>query len=152
MMRSMINAAKETGEKVHVPALKSFGQEVAPAAIMTVPEYDASKWREQFQQLIIGAGICYGIHYKWAFVTPIVLQVFMTPMNLLDSNLAKVYIFGKAAKGDLLRPWAQPNPFGMQGSPAPTAKERKQETKKEEKTAAKKAEKDKAAAAAKKSK
>mmetsp|Transcript_18709 Transcript_18709/g.51368 ORF Transcript_18709/g.51368 Transcript_18709/m.51368 type:complete len:188 (-) Transcript_18709:167-730(-) len=128
-LRHRIACAKETGEKVHIPAMKSFGQEVRPAAVMSVPEYDFSKWQEQLQQVLIGAMVCYGIHCQWGFVTPIVMQIFMTPVNVLDHPLAKVYIFGKVAKGELLRPWAQPNPLGLQGT-AQTAKERKQEAKK----------------------
>merc|ERR1711918_146508 len=104
-LRAQIQARKDTGEKVHVPAVIQFGQEVKPAETMSTIEYDLMKLREQTIQLLIGALICFGIHLKWGFTTPIVMQVVMTPMNLLDSVLAKIYIFGKAAKGDLLRPW-----------------------------------------------
>mmetsp|Transcript_54559 Transcript_54559/g.118053 ORF Transcript_54559/g.118053 Transcript_54559/m.118053 type:complete len:181 (-) Transcript_54559:120-662(-) len=134
LLRWRISSAKETGEKVHVPALEQFGHEVKPAAVMTVPEYDVSKWREQVQQLVVGATVCFGIHCKWGFVTPIVMQIVMTPMNMLDSPLAKVYLYRKTAKGELLRPWAHPNPFGLPGVPgSKTAKERKLEAKKNQK-------------------
>eukprot|EP00928_Gymnodinium_smaydae_P079165 TRINITY_DN63163_c0_g1_i1.p1 TRINITY_DN63163_c0_g1~~TRINITY_DN63163_c0_g1_i1.p1 ORF type:complete len:189 (+),score=44.22 TRINITY_DN63163_c0_g1_i1:89-655(+) len=137
LIRSKIKAAKATGEKVHVPAVKSMGQEVKPAAVMTVPEYDLSKWQEQLQQLSIGAAISFGVHLKWGYVTPVCMQIVIAPMNLMDSPLAKVYLLGKAAKGDLLRPWAAPNPFGLQGQPQ-TAKERKTEARKEKAANAKK--------------
>eukprot|EP00927_Polykrikos_kofoidii_P057735 TRINITY_DN51917_c0_g1_i1.p1 TRINITY_DN51917_c0_g1~~TRINITY_DN51917_c0_g1_i1.p1 ORF type:complete len:184 (-),score=41.28 TRINITY_DN51917_c0_g1_i1:113-664(-) len=129
ILRKQILSSEETGKKVHVPAVTSLGQEVTAATVMTVPEYDLSKWREQIQQLVIGASVCYGIHYKWGFVTPMVIQIFMSPMNMLDTPLAKVYIFSKVAKGDLIRPWPTPNPFGLQGTSL-TAKEKKQELKK----------------------
>lgn len=128
LVRQRINGVKETDQKVHVPALKSLGTEVKPASVMTVPEYDHSKWREQVQQLVVGGVLCFGIHLQWNFVTPIAMQILMTPVNVLDSPLLKVYLFGRAAKGELVRPWASPNPLGLQGT-GPTAKERKHEAK-----------------------
>lgn len=130
-----IATAKVTGEKVHVPAVVQFGQEVQTAATMSVPEYDQAKLGEQLKHLLVGGAISFGIHWKWGYVTPICMQVLMTPMNLLGSPLAKVYLFKKVARGDLLRPWPLPNPFGFPGasSPAKTAKERRQEAKKAKK-------------------
>merc|ERR1719465_393660 len=92
------------------------------------------KLREHLQQILIGGVICFGIHLKWGYTTPIVMQVLMTPLNMLDSALAKIYIFGKAAKGDLLRPWPAPNPLGFpMTTSGKTAKELKHESKKEAK-------------------
>merc|ERR1712151_1387583 len=38
-------------------------------------------------------------------ITPMVMQTVMMPYTLLDSNLAKVYIWGKEPTGMLKRPW-----------------------------------------------
>eukprot|EP00929_Paragymnodinium_shiwhaense_P014317 TRINITY_DN122223_c0_g1_i1.p1 TRINITY_DN122223_c0_g1~~TRINITY_DN122223_c0_g1_i1.p1 ORF type:complete len:191 (-),score=42.29 TRINITY_DN122223_c0_g1_i1:46-618(-) len=131
MIRSKIVALKDSGEKVHVPPLKSMGVEVKPASIMTVSEYDDSKWKEQLQQQCMGALIGYGIFLQWGYILPMAMQVVMAPMNLVESPLGKVHLMGKAARGDLVRPWPQPNPFGLAGmSQGQTAKERKQEAKK----------------------
>merc|ERR1712194_624589 len=83
------------------------------ATTMSVKEYDLSKWNGQIAQILVGACICFGIHYRYLYVVPLVMQVFMTPTSTLECQLAQIYLFGKLAKGSLKRPWATPSPFGM---------------------------------------
>jgi len=134
-IRNKIGDLKDSDSKVHVPPLKSMGVEVKPAAVMTIAEYDDSKLWELINQQCVGALIVYGMYTYWGYFLPMIMQVVMAPMNLLDSPLGKVHLQAKAARGELGRPWPQPNPFGFLGqqSGPQTAKQLKQEAKKEEK-------------------
>merc|ERR1719159_463786 len=54
-----------------------------------------------------------GMHYKWAYVMPLVLQALVMPLQVLESPLFAIHMRGKEAKGGLKRPFPAPNPFGM---------------------------------------
>mmetsp|Transcript_145316 Transcript_145316/g.253606 ORF Transcript_145316/g.253606 Transcript_145316/m.253606 type:complete len:194 (-) Transcript_145316:75-656(-) len=138
VIRYKIKNAKDTGAKVEVPAVKQFGHEVKPAMTQQLKEYDMSKWKEMVQQIFMGGLICFGIHYQWKYVIPLVMQIVMTPMSTLDNPLSMVYLWGRPAQGNLKRPWPPPNPFGFPG-----VQEHAKDTK-ESKAAALEAKKEKA--------
>eukprot|EP00427_Karlodinium_veneficum_P009463 CAMPEP_0169076714 /NCGR_PEP_ID=MMETSP1015-20121227/8496_1 /TAXON_ID=342587 /ORGANISM="Karlodinium micrum, Strain CCMP2283" /LENGTH=118 /DNA_ID=CAMNT_0009136197 /DNA_START=328 /DNA_END=684 /DNA_ORIENTATION=- len=115
----------------------------------TVQEYDLSKFVEMATGLVMTSVICFGIHYKWQYFIPLVLQVVMTPMTTLDNPLTKVYLLGQEPKGSLRRPWTPPDPMGfnalMKGQQQSAAAK-----KKEDKAAKLEAKKEKAKAIKKK--
>eukprot|EP00931_Biecheleriopsis_adriatica_P031004 TRINITY_DN1821_c0_g2_i1.p1 TRINITY_DN1821_c0_g2~~TRINITY_DN1821_c0_g2_i1.p1 ORF type:complete len:215 (+),score=56.97 TRINITY_DN1821_c0_g2_i1:90-734(+) len=114
-----IQEAPGGSKKITVPEVKQFGQVVTPCVEMTEKEYDMSKLQAQGKQVVMGAVILAGIYYKWEYLFPLVLQVVMTPMQLVESPLFKLYIFGS----DVKRPFPEPNPFGMPQMPEPPAAE-----------------------------
>ena len=70
------------------------------------------------QKLVMGAGILGCIYYKWGYLTPLVLQLFMTPSQLIESELFSIYVRGK----DVARPFPVVSPFGLPSMPeAPAA-------------------------------
>jgi hypothetical protein len=97
-MRKLIIKANN-GDKVAV------GDEAITAA-----EYDRKKLIEQMFQICCGAVVTYATHLSKGYTAPMALQLFMSPFRLLDSNLAKIYIWGMEATGPLQRPWS--SPFG----------------------------------------
>merc|ERR1719198_100397 len=96
---------------------------------MTVSEYDNSKVAELFKSTLMSAAILAFIHYKWGSTMPLILQGIMTPLNLLDSPLLLVHVFGLEAKDDLARPWKKQDPMAMmsgmgeEGAPATETKQ-----------------------------
>merc|ERR1712046_327989 len=52
-------------ERVKVKAQEQFGDEVAPAYECSVQEYDEGEVKDLAKQIVIGAVVCAGIHYKW---------------------------------------------------------------------------------------
>eukprot|EP00931_Biecheleriopsis_adriatica_P031003 TRINITY_DN1821_c0_g1_i1.p1 TRINITY_DN1821_c0_g1~~TRINITY_DN1821_c0_g1_i1.p1 ORF type:complete len:204 (+),score=59.65 TRINITY_DN1821_c0_g1_i1:76-687(+) len=129
-----IQEAPGGSEKVKVPEVKQFGQVVTPAVEMTEKEYDMSKLQAQGKQVVMGAVILGGIYYKWEYLFPLVLQVVMTPMQLVESPLFKLYIFGS----DVKRPFPEPNPFGLPQMPeTPSAESNSKSDEKKEEPAAK---------------
>eukprot|EP00440_Ansanella_granifera_P068780 gb/GFBE01074609.1/.p1 GENE.gb/GFBE01074609.1/~~gb/GFBE01074609.1/.p1 ORF type:complete len:222 (+),score=70.03 gb/GFBE01074609.1/:1-666(+) len=114
-----IQALPEGGTKIKVPEVKQMGQVVSPAVEQTVKEYDMTKLEAQAKQVVIGCVILAGIYFTWGYVFPLVLQIVMTPMQLVESPLFKIYVFGS----DVKRPFPEPNPFGLPQAPEPAAPE-----------------------------
>merc|ERR1712070_288805 len=77
-----IQEMPDSGVKLKIPAVKQFGQEVKPEVVQTPKQYDSTQFFEQAKQLAMGAVIMGGVYYKWGYLMPLVLQVFMTPMQL----------------------------------------------------------------------
>lgn len=99
---------KPDAPKMQIPEQVQMGQVVKPAMEQTVKEHDEEKWKEQRQQLLMGAVILSGIYYKWAYIMPLVLQCLMTPVTMIESPLFQIYVLGKEVK----RPFPKPSPFG----------------------------------------
>mmetsp|Transcript_21416 Transcript_21416/g.47482 ORF Transcript_21416/g.47482 Transcript_21416/m.47482 type:complete len:208 (-) Transcript_21416:205-828(-) len=126
LLYKKIEAMTDDGVKIKVPEVKQMGQVVTPATEQTAKEHDMAKWMAQAKQIVLGACILGGIYYKWQTLFPLVLQVLMTPMQLIESPLFKVHFFGS----DIPRPFKEPNPFGLPEAPeAPEASAKAEEVK-----------------------
>jgi len=112
-----IEDAKEGSVKLKIPEVKQFGQVVAPSKECTPKEYDMTKLQEQAKQALMSFCILGGVYYKWGYLLPLVLQIFMTPMQLYESPLFQIHILGKT----VTRPFATPNPFGLPEAPPAAA-------------------------------
>lgn len=111
-------------KKLQIPEQVQMGQVIKPAAEQTLKEHDEEKWKEQRQQLLMGAVILGGVYYKWQYIMPLVLQCLMTPVGMIESPLFKIYVLG----GEVARPFPKPSPFGdlfptapEEPTPEPTA-------------------------------
>lgn len=138
-IRFKIMAIPDSDTVVHVPAVTQFGQQVSPAMSLSVKEYDLTKWKEQVTQMVIGCLMCYGIHMKFEYTTPLAIQIFLAPTSILESPLAQVHLLQNAAKGSLKRPWATVGPFSMIQEAKKEAKKKLNEAKKDTKSSGKKA-------------
>uniref|UniRef100_A0A7S4R7I3 Inorganic phosphate transporter n=2 Tax=Alexandrium monilatum TaxID=311494 RepID=A0A7S4R7I3_9DINO len=108
-----IKLMPSAGERIHVPALRQWGQELRPAVQQSASEYDISKLTEQLQQLVVGCCILGFIHLKWGYVLPLALQSLSTPLQLVDSPLVQIHLRGRPARGNLKRPFPMVSPFGF---------------------------------------
>ena len=62
------------------------------------------------------------MHLYFKYTNPLLIQSILPIKSALESNLAKVYLFGQPAIGDLKRPWKAAGPFGMAGGDVKTDK------------------------------
>jgi len=127
-LRVKIDAMSDDGAKIDIPAVKQFGQEVKPANKQSPKEYDLDKWSEQRNQALIGLTVMSGIYYKWRYIFPLALQIFMTPSQLYEGALFQIHILGK----EKARPFPTPNPLGFEmpkwpepEEPAPPVEDKK---------------------------
>lgn len=68
--------------------------------------------KKALQQVLIGVLITSGIHYKWGYLQPLLLQSLLNPTNLVSSPLFQIYFLGHEASGKLQRPFKAENPLG----------------------------------------
>mmetsp|Transcript_60396 Transcript_60396/g.112117 ORF Transcript_60396/g.112117 Transcript_60396/m.112117 type:complete len:200 (+) Transcript_60396:178-777(+) len=122
-----VTSSKELEGLVHVPAVVQFGQEVSPSQTISTKEYDLTKCKHQAVQVLLGSGLCYVMYHKLGYVIPLAMQIVMLPLGTLESPVAQVHVFGRAARGNLKRPWPQPNMFA---GPLGMLEEVKKESKK----------------------
>eukprot|EP00450_Noctiluca_scintillans_P002169 CAMPEP_0194501920 /NCGR_PEP_ID=MMETSP0253-20130528/23632_1 /TAXON_ID=2966 /ORGANISM="Noctiluca scintillans" /LENGTH=207 /DNA_ID=CAMNT_0039343975 /DNA_START=68 /DNA_END=691 /DNA_ORIENTATION=+ len=115
------------GAKIHIPEVKQFGQVVTPSTEQTPKEYDSTKLMEQGKQSVMGCVISGGLYFYMGYLTPLILQVPMTFLQLIESPLFKIHMFGKA----VLRPFPTPSPFGLPSTPEPAETVELQDDKKD---------------------
>lgn len=95
---------------------------------LTVSDYDRKELVKQLFQLCCITMISYFGHMKQGYTTPMVLQTVMSPYQVMDSNLARIYIRGMEPKGELKRPWA--NQFSGMGAKKEDQQDAKKDVKK----------------------
>lgn len=85
-----------------------FGVESENQVKITISEHDLRECKLQFQRIFFGALVTVFLHYKWGFVPPLLIQSIVHPITLYNSPIARVYLRGQRAWGDLKRPWEDP--------------------------------------------
>jgi hypothetical protein len=58
--------------------------------------------------------VTFFIHYKWAYIPPLIIQAVTQPFNLYNTPLVKVTLLGQRAWGELRRPWKDPTDMSKQ--------------------------------------
>mmetsp|Transcript_77323 Transcript_77323/g.129721 ORF Transcript_77323/g.129721 Transcript_77323/m.129721 type:complete len:196 (-) Transcript_77323:105-692(-) len=79
--------------------------------VVTIEDYDIGQVKQLCMKVVMGCLIGAFIHYKWNVTAPLFMQCFLLPMQVIEHQLAKVYLFGQPAKGALARPWKEETPF-----------------------------------------
>jgi hypothetical protein len=88
--------------------------EEAKTVTTTVYAYDQSQLRQAWRGQLMGVGMMAVMHLYFKYTNPLLIQSIIPVKSALESNLAKIYLFGKPATGDLKRPWKAPS-FMQQG-------------------------------------
>jgi hypothetical protein len=97
--------------------------EEAKTVVTTNHAYDTQQVRSAFRSQATALFITFGVmHIYMKYTNPLLIQSFMPVKTALESNLVKVYLYGKPAIGDLKRPWKASGPFGMGGDAVKTDK------------------------------
>ena len=71
----------------------------------TIVDYDRTQFRQAIRSQLLGVAMMCVLHFYFKYTNPLVIQSIMPIKSALESNLAKVHLFGKPASGDLKRPW-----------------------------------------------
>jgi hypothetical protein len=112
---------------VDVPPQKvPFQSEEQAGEIRKMPakDYDAEQFSELYlKKIIMTLCIVSFVSYKWGHVIPLLFQCLHNPMQVYSSHLFKIHVLGQEAKGDLARPFPQPDPMGFMNALAPKPKQ-----------------------------
>ncbi|GAB5372830.1 hypothetical protein AAMO2058_001698200 [Amorphochlora amoebiformis] len=106
---------------------------------LTYSEYDSRVLFAQFKQTLMQTIVITLIHYKWGYLIPMVVTVFMAIINKLDNPLVRIYIKGESGYADLKRPFKNKSPFSdLMGKPTKSKKKKEKSKKGRQKTDPKK--------------
>ncbi|EIW72863.1 inorganic phosphate transporter pho88 [Tremella mesenterica] len=71
----------------------------------TVADYDASETKKSMRGLFIGIAMMGFLHFYMKYTQPLFVQALMTVKGVLESNEAKLHIWGSKPEGPLSRPF-----------------------------------------------
>jgi len=104
-VQSQINKKKDlTTIKYVEPAPMGSGEEPRPVTT-TVMEYDKQQLRNLMRSQLMGVGMMAVMHLYFKYTNPLLIQSILPVKSAFESNLVKIYVFGKPATGDLQRPF-----------------------------------------------
>lgn len=99
--------------------------------VMAIEAYDKQETLTFLtQKVLLPFAIMGFVYYKWEAVVPLLVQCFMMPKQLYELQTFQIFILGRAAQGELARPWAVANPLPSWLAPAAPKEEEKQIQKK----------------------
>lgn len=90
----------------------------------TVHAYDKSQLKQLMRSQMMGVGMMAFMHLYMKYTNPLLIQSIIPLKSALESNLAKIYVFGQPATGDLKRPFKAGGGLmsGLQSGPAQSDK------------------------------
>lgn len=88
---------------VEPPAVGS--SEEGKLVTTTIHAYDEGQIRQSFRSQVMGVAMVAFMHGYMQYTNPLIVQSILPIKNAMDSNLAKIYVFGQPATGDLKRPF-----------------------------------------------
>ncbi|KAI3406892.1 PHO88 [Candida oxycetoniae] len=86
------------------PANAMSGTE-ARAVVTTVKEYDLQQVNQLIKGIFTGLAMMGFMHLYMGYTNPLILQSVSGLKGALESNMAKIHLYGKEANGDLKRPF-----------------------------------------------
>lgn len=86
----------------------------------TVHAYDLGQLKNLMRSQGMGVLMMAVMHLYFKYTNPLLIQSIIPLKGALESNLAKIHLWGQPAVGDLKRPFKQPAGFmsGLQNGPA----------------------------------
>ncbi|KAK3356759.1 inorganic phosphate transporter Pho88 [Lasiosphaeria hispida] len=90
----------------------------------TIHAYDVGQIKNLMRSQLMGVGMMGVMHIYFQYTNPLVIQSIIPLKGALESNMAKIYLFGQPAIGDLKRPFKAAAGFmsGLQSGPAQSDK------------------------------
>ena len=90
----------------------------------TVHAYDKGQLKTLFRGQLMGVAMMAFMHLYLKYTNPLMIQSILPLKSAFESNLAKIYLFGQPASGDLKRPFKSGGGFmqGLAGGPAQSDK------------------------------
>lgn len=90
----------------------------------TIHAYDKAQLKQLMRSQMMGVGMMAFMHIYMKYTNPLLIQSIIPLKSALESNLAKIYVFGQPATGDLKRPFKAGGGLmsGLQSGPAQSDK------------------------------
>jgi len=71
----------------------------------TIAEYDRQQLRSLVRGQLMGVAMMCVMHFYFKYTNPLIIQSIIPLKSAFEGNLIKIHVLGKAASGDLKRPW-----------------------------------------------
>ncbi|KAF8808761.1 PHO88-related membrane protein [Phlegmacium glaucopus] len=94
-----------------------MSQESGQLITTTVRDYDLSETSKLLRSAYMGIAMMSVMHIYFKFTQPLFIQALMGVKNLYDAKPVAIHILGKAAIGDLKRPFKTASMFGPAAGP-----------------------------------
>lgn len=102
----------------YVNAKSPMSQEPGELVTTTHRDYDLDEISKSIRGIFMGMLIVGFMHLYFGYTNPLVIQSIMPLKNAFESNMAKLWIWGLPATGDLKRPFKPPaSIFGQPNGP-----------------------------------
>ncbi|KAK3845848.1 MAG: putative phosphate transporter [Linnemannia gamsii] len=111
LIQRRITAKKDTTVLKYLDQPKPMSGEQPKLVTTTNMDYDLEQNAQAQKQALIGLALMVFLHFQFGVIRPLIVQSILPVKNALQSKFAQVHLFGKAAEGDLKRPWKADNPF-----------------------------------------
>ncbi|KAJ8503504.1 hypothetical protein ONZ45_g10806 [Pleurotus djamor] len=103
----------------YVDSPNPMSQEPGQLVTTTVKDYDLAETSKLIRSVYMGIAMMAFLHGYMKFTQPLFIQALMGIKNLFDAKPVSIHVLGKAAEGDLKRPFkGAPGMFGM-AAPGP---------------------------------
>ena len=104
MDRHLQDTVDMTTLKYVEPAAMGSGEE-PKLVTTTIQEYDQTQVMAGLKSQAMGCAMMGFMHLYLKYTNPLLIQSIIPLKGAFESNIVKVYIFGKPAVGELKRPW-----------------------------------------------
>lgn len=94
------------------PASPLSGQTDEKLVTTTVKEYDLQQVQSAIKGMATGIAMMAFMHLYMKYTNPLLMQSIMPVKSAFEQKIVQIHVFGKAASGDLKRPFAVASMFG----------------------------------------
>lgn len=100
------------------------GETEGKLTVTTVKEYDLQQVQQSIRGIFTSLAMMGFMHLYMKYTNPLVMQSISPVKSALESNIVQIHLFGKAASGDLKRPFKAASMFsGFGGDDIKTDKQ-----------------------------
>ncbi|WFD30919.1 phosphate transporter (Pho88) [Malassezia sp. CBS 17886] len=92
----------------YVNAKSAMSQEPGELVTTTHRDYDLAEIAKSMRGVLMGSAFVGFMHLYLGYTNPLVIQSILPLKNAFESNMAKLWIWGTPATGDLKRPFKPP--------------------------------------------
>ncbi|OAA57420.1 phosphate transporter [Niveomyces insectorum RCEF 264] len=123
-IQSQIDKKKDLTTLKYVEPAPMGSSEEGKLVTTTIHAYDKSQLKSLMRSQMMGVAMMGFMHLYMKYTNPLLIQSIIPLKAALEANLAKIYIFGQPATGELKRPFKAGGGLmsGLQGGPAQSDK------------------------------
>ncbi|QLL31361.1 hypothetical protein HG536_0B02240 [Torulaspora globosa] len=112
LVRRIIVSKNDLTTLKYVTPASPMSGEGEKLEVTTVRDYDLKEIDSSIKSIYTGLAMMGFMHFYMHYTNPLFMQAISPIKSALESNEVKIHLFGKAASGDLKRPFAAPSLFG----------------------------------------